>query len=68
MRSDIFEFKITADDIPLGLYLLGFGQDAKGELFVLTSANLGPTGDGGQVWQIKVPGEHGSLKSDNDDD
>lgn len=37
-------------------FLLGFGEDASGELYVLTSNRLGPAGNGGEVWKI-VPGE-----------
>jgi glucose/arabinose dehydrogenase len=61
-RSDIFEFRITEFDVPLGLYLFGFGEDEKGEIYVLTSQNLGPSGEGGQVWRLTVPDD------DPDDD
>jgi len=40
------------------LYVLAFGQDADGELYVLTSQMAGPAGDTGTVWRI-VPGEGG---------
>jgi glucose/arabinose dehydrogenase len=40
----------------IGRFLLGFGEDASGELYVLTSNRLGPAGSGGEVWKI-VPGE-----------
>lgn len=52
--TDIFEFRITADDIPLGKNLLGFGEDEDGELYVLTSSRIGPTGDTGTVARIRV--------------
>jgi glucose/arabinose dehydrogenase len=35
-------------------YLLAFGQDINGELYVLTSENLGPTGATGQVSRIII--------------
>ena len=36
----------------LGEFLLGFGQDAMGELYVLTKTNTGPMGDTGKVYKI----------------
>jgi hypothetical protein len=39
----------------LGEYLLGFGEDADGELYVLTSASAGPTGSTGTVYRL-APG------------
>ena len=36
----------------MGDYLLGFGQDADGELYVLVSDNAGPTGTTGRVYQL----------------
>jgi glucose/arabinose dehydrogenase len=36
----------------LGQYLLGFGQDGSGELYVLATSNLGPTGTTGRVYKI----------------
>ncbi|HEX2077465.1 MAG TPA: PQQ-dependent sugar dehydrogenase [Longimicrobium sp.] len=36
----------------LGHYLLGFGQDADGEVYVLTTNNAGPTGSTGRVYRI----------------
>jgi glucose/arabinose dehydrogenase len=40
----------------LGHYLLGFGQDASGEMYVLTSNSTGPTGDSGKVYRLAPPG------------
>ncbi len=40
----------------LELFLLGFGQDASGEVYVLSSAEAGPVGRTGSVWRI-VPAE-----------
>lgn len=36
----------------LGHYLLGFGQDEEGEVYVLVSNELGPVGTSGQVLQM----------------
>ena len=51
-RSEILEFRLGATNDPLGLFVKGFGEDADGELYVLTSENLGPLGAGGVVWRI----------------
>jgi hypothetical protein len=37
---------------PLNLWLKGFGEDATGEIYVLASTNLGPTGTTGVVMEI----------------
>ncbi len=44
------------DDGRLGAFLLSFGQDESGELYVLTTDNVGPTGATGSVFRI-VSGE-----------
>lgn len=36
----------------MGAFLLSLGQDAQGELYVLTTANVGPSGTTGQVYRI----------------
>jgi len=36
----------------LNAYLLGFGQDLHGEIYVLTSERVGPSGTTGRVWKI----------------
>ena len=36
----------------LGQYLLGFGQDLTGEVYVLAKDNLGPTGNTGRVYRL----------------
>jgi glucose/arabinose dehydrogenase len=46
---------LQVDQAPDGLlnhYLLGFGQDHDGELYVLTSDALGPTGTSGRVYRL----------------
>ena len=50
----------AADD-PLGRYLLGFGEDEDGEIYVLTSTNLAPIGAAGEVFRLGVVPEPGSL-------
>ena len=42
---------MNADD-PLGRFLLGFGEDEDGEIYVLTSTNLAPTGAAGEVFRL----------------
>lgn len=39
----------------LGHYLLGFGQDDDGEVYVLTTNNSGPTGTTGRVYRLADP-------------
>jgi glucose/arabinose dehydrogenase len=59
----IREFTIGVDDRNLGLYVKAFGQDADGELYLLTGTNLGPFGNGGMVLKIvdlcttRIPGD-----------
>ncbi len=46
---------LTVADRPngrTGLYVLAFGQDRDGELYVLTSENLAPSGETGAVHRI----------------
>jgi glucose/arabinose dehydrogenase len=49
-------------DRRLGHYLLGFGQDAAGEIYVLTSDNTGPTGNTGRVYRLAPPGASGGPR------
>jgi len=48
-RSKILEFQL---DQPLGLFVKGLGEDESGEIYLLTSTALGPSGSGGQVYKI----------------
>jgi glucose/arabinose dehydrogenase len=41
----------TADG-RLGHYVLGFGQDQRGEIYVLTTDNAGPTGTTGRIFRL----------------
>lgn len=45
----IQELTLGLDDRELGLFVKGFGQDANGELYVLASTALGPSGTTGVV-------------------
>jgi glucose/arabinose dehydrogenase len=40
----------------LGHFLLGFGQDLAGEMYVLTTDESGPTGSTGRVYRLVRPG------------
>jgi glucose/arabinose dehydrogenase len=50
--GQITQFILGNDDHNLGLFVKGIGQDASGELYVLASTNLGPSGATGQVLKI----------------
>ncbi|MPZ89893.1 MAG: hypothetical protein GEU81_17955 [Nitriliruptorales bacterium] len=39
----------------LGHFVLGFGEDASGEVYVLTSDTTGPTGTSGNVYRLTSP-------------
>jgi hypothetical protein len=43
------------DGSALGEYVLALGQDAQGEVYVLTSSSTGPNGDTGVVYRIFPP-------------
>jgi hypothetical protein len=49
--SEIREFTLKGLDM-LGLFVLGFGQDASGELYVLANATGVPNGTTGVVLKI----------------
>jgi hypothetical protein len=54
---DVAELRIL--DRPegrIGQYVLGFGKDSVGELYVLTTDNVGPAGTTGKVYRIVPPG------------
>jgi glucose/arabinose dehydrogenase len=36
----------------LGMYVKSLGQDQKGEVYVMTSGQLGPSGTSGKVWKL----------------
>jgi hypothetical protein len=39
----------------VGAYVLGFGQDLAGEMYVLTTEQTGPTGTTGKVFRLVLP-------------
>jgi glucose/arabinose dehydrogenase len=70
----IKEFKIGTEDQSLNLYVKGLGQDLDGEVYVLASSNLGPSGSGGRILKIvdlclyRIPGDiNNDCKVDVDD-
>jgi hypothetical protein len=49
------ELSVSRDDARgcgLGRFLLSFGEDESGELYLLTSTSLGPSGSAGEVYKI----------------
>ena len=56
--AEIREFIIGRGDRALGLYVKGMGQDQNGEVYVLGSTVLGPTGTTGVVYKlVPVPSQ-----------
>jgi hypothetical protein len=54
-ESRIFEFQLIGQE-KMGMAVLGFGQDASGELYLLANSTGVPFGDTGVVLRI-VPGQ-----------
>ena len=50
--SQIFELQIGPANMPLGLFVKGFGEDSNGEIYLLASTSLGPIGASGRVLHI----------------
>lgn len=46
--------EINIDNLTLNRWLLGFGQDAKGELYLLVTNSLGPSGLTGGIYMISA--------------
>lgn len=44
-------------------YILSFGQDENGEVYVLTTENGGPSGDTGKVWRIVPASEADAMET-----
>lgn len=44
--------ELNIDDLAPSIWILGFGEDAAGELYVLGSSRRGPAGSTGQVFRI----------------
>ena len=56
--AEIREFIIGRDDRALGLFVKGMGQDQNGEVYVLGSTVVGPTGTTGVVYKlVPVPSQ-----------
>lgn len=49
------EFVLTPFGVPFGQYLKGLGEDENGEIYVLASDNLAPTGTTGVVYRLTAP-------------
>jgi len=56
---EIRQFRIGAQDRPYGLFLKGFGEDEKGEIYTTGSTALAPFGNTGVIERIVVPRPHG---------
>jgi hypothetical protein len=55
----------TSEDGEVGAYVLSLGQDAGGELYVLTSRRPGPVGTTGRVYRlVPAPEQEASLNVD----
>ncbi|MDN5941670.1 MAG: VPLPA-CTERM sorting domain-containing protein [Nitrospira sp.] len=46
--------ELNIENMTLSRWLLGFGQDAQGELYLLTSNSLGPAGLTGEIYKISA--------------
>lgn len=46
--------ELNIDNLTLNMWLLGLGEDAHGELYLLGSTSLGPSGLTGQIYQISA--------------
>jgi len=66
--TDVFEFQLGDLNQPLGKFLFGFGEDEDGELYVMTSGNLGPSGNTGEVFRLLAPGDDDDEDDDSDSD
>jgi uncharacterized protein (TIGR03118 family) len=62
--TNLAEFVIGTNDRPMGMFLKGFGQDRSGELYVLGSTNIGPSGTDGKVFKL-IPLQQDSFVQRN---
>lgn len=46
--------ELNIDNMTLNRWLLGFGQDAQGELYLLVSSSLGPAGSTGEIFKLSA--------------
>lgn len=51
-KGDLLEFTIGMDDRALGFRVKGFAQDPEGEVYVVGTTAVGPSGDTGRVVKI----------------
>ena len=67
-EEGMWDFEIVQiagrDKNELGEYVLGFGQDTHGEVYVLTSQSAGPSGSTGSVYRFVPPEELTSGEED----
>jgi glucose/arabinose dehydrogenase/plastocyanin len=57
-RSNIWErfaFTLSPSNAPLGRFVKSFGEDQAGELYLLSSTNLGPVGTSGDIRHLRKP-------------
>jgi glucose/arabinose dehydrogenase len=66
-KSGIAEFKLDGQTA-LGLSVLGFGQDARGEIYLLANATGVPSGTTGVVLKLTAVNSGGDDDDDDDDD
>jgi glucose/arabinose dehydrogenase len=59
---EVVHFKSFPDH--LGQYIKGFGQDESGEVYVLSTVNLGPMGNTGSVYKLVGNKKHGKNGKD----
>ncbi len=52
----VWAWRRLATDAPLSRFISGMGEDADGELYLLTRGQLGPDGETGEVRQLVAPG------------
>jgi glucose/arabinose dehydrogenase len=48
-NGDIREFALTGGDLPLGMFVKGMGRGPDGEIYLMASTVLAPTGTTGQI-------------------
>ncbi|MCE9613595.1 MAG: PQQ-dependent sugar dehydrogenase [Lentisphaerae bacterium] len=57
-RSNLWErfpLSLAPSNAPLNRFVKGFGEDEAGELYLLTTTNLGPTGVSGEIFRFDPP-------------
>jgi glucose/arabinose dehydrogenase len=65
---ELVQFQLGVPDAPLGEFLKGLGEDEAGELYVLTSLDLPPSGTSGSVYRLTVCCEDVDRCADTDQD